>query len=67
MSERLRQGLQLRNKSEIGVGPQKGRTKQGKGLSRGQNSHTLTAAVRATVSVPAAPGRQENRQGEAEA
>ena len=42
--------------------PRRGRTKQ-----RGKNSRRLAAAVRVTVSAPAAPGRQENRQAEAEA
>ena len=42
--------------------PRRGRTKQ-----RGNNSRRLAAAVRATVSAPAASGRQENRQAEAEA
>ena len=51
MSERLRHGLQLRNKLEIGTGPPKGKDQ----------------AARVTVSAPAAPGCQENRQAEAEA
>ena len=42
--------------------PRRGRTKQ-----RGYNSRRLTAAVSATVSAPAAPGPDENRQAEAEA
>ena len=42
--------------------PQRGRTKQ-----RGKNSRRLAVSVRVTVSAPAAPGRQENRQAEAEA
>ena len=42
--------------------PWRGRTKQ-----RGKNSHRLAAAGRVTASAPAAPGRQENRQAEAEA
>ena len=42
--------------------PRRGRTKQ-----RGKNSRRLAAAVRVTVSPPAAPGSQENRQAEAEA
>ena len=44
MSERLRQGLQLRNKHEIGVGPLKGRDQaerlefsQARGRSEGHN------------------------------
>ena len=40
----------------------RGRTKQ-----RGYNSRRLAAAVRATVSALADPGRHENRQAEAEA
>ena len=55
-SERLRQGLKLRNKREIGVGPLKGK-----------NSRRRAAAVMATVSAPAATGRKENLQAEAEA
>ena len=42
--------------------PWMGRTKQ-----RGKNSRRLTAAGRITASAPAATGRQENRQAEAEA
>ena len=42
--------------------PEGERTKQ-----RGKNSHRLAAAMRVTVSAPAAPGHQENRQAEAEA
>ena len=42
--------------------PRRGRTKQ-----RGKNSRRLAAAGRITASAPAAPGRQENRQAEAEA
>ena len=42
--------------------PRRGRTKQ-----RGNNSHRLAARGRVTASAPAAPGRQENRQEEAEA
>ena len=42
--------------------PRRGRTKQ-----RGKNSRRLAAAVRVTVSAPAAPRRPENRQAEAEA
>ena len=42
--------------------PRRGRTKQ-----RGKNSRRLAASMRVTVSAPAAPGRQENRQAEAEA
>ena len=42
--------------------PWRGRTKQ-----RGKNSRRLAAAGRITASAPAAPGRQENRQAEAEA
>ena len=61
MSERLRQGLQLRNKRE------KGETPEGEGPSRGKNPRRLAAAGRITASAPAATGRQENRQAEAEA
>ena len=42
--------------------PRRGRTKQ-----RGKNPHRLAAAGRITASAPAATGRQENRQAEAEA
>ena len=42
--------------------PRRGRTKQ-----RGKNSHWLAATGRITARAPAAPGRQENRQEEAEA
>ena len=42
--------------------PGRGRTKE-----RGENSRRLAAAERATVSVPAATGRPENLQAEAEA
>ena len=42
--------------------PRRGRTKQ-----RGKNTRWLAASVRVTVSAPAAPGRQQNRQAEAEA
>ena len=42
--------------------PGRGRTKQ-----RGKNSRRLAASGRVTASAPAAPGRQENRQEEAEA
>ena len=42
--------------------PGRGRTKQ-----RGKNSRWLAATGRVTASAPAAPGRQENRQEEAEA
>ena len=42
--------------------PRRGRTKQ-----RGKNSRRLPATWRVTASAPAAPGRQENRQEEAEA
>ena len=61
MSERLRQGLQLRNKRKKGDRSLKG-TKQ-----RGKNSRRLAAAGRITASAPAATGHQENRQAEAEA
>ena len=62
MSERLRQGLQQRNKREKKWDPRRGRTKQ-----RRKNSCWLAATGRVTASAPAAPGRQENRQEEAEA
>ena len=42
--------------------PRIGRTKE-----RGENSRRLAAAVRATVRAPAATGRKENLQAEAEA
>ena len=42
--------------------PRRGRAKQ-----RGKNPRRHAAAVRVTVSTPAAPERQENRQAEAEA
>ena len=61
-NERLRQGLKLRNKREIGGGPRKGRTKE-----RGKNSHRLEAAVRDTGSAPVATGSEENPQAEGEA
>ena len=61
MSERLRQGLQPRNKHEKVTDPWRGRTKQ-----RGKNSRLLAASGRVTASAPAAPGRQENRQEEAD-
>ena len=60
--ERLRQGPKLRNKTREVSDPWRVRTKE-----RVKNSHKLTAAVRATVSPPAATGRQENPQAEAEA
>ena len=56
MSERLRQGLQLRNKREKGDRPLKGK-----------DPRRLAATGRITASAPAATGRQENRQAEAEA
>ena len=62
MSERLRQGLQLRNEREIGVGPLKGKDQ----VERLELSQTC-GPVRATVSAPAAPWRLENRQAEGEA
>ena len=62
MGERLRQGPKLRNKTREVSDPRRGRTKE-----RGKNSHRLAAAVRAIVSAPAATGRQENLQAEAEA
>ena len=63
MCERLRQGLQQRNKREKKVtDPRRGRTKQ-----RGKNSRRLAATWRVTASAPAAPGHQENRQEEVEA
>ena len=42
--------------------PRRGRTKK-----RGNNSLRLAAAWRITARAPAAPGRQENRQAEAQA
>ena len=62
MSERLRQGLQQRNKREKKWDPGRGRTKQ-----RGKNSRWLAASGRVTASALAAPGCQDNRQEEAEA
>ena len=61
MSERLRQGLRGTNARKE-ADPRRGRTKL-----RGENYRRLAAAVRVTVSAPAAPGRQENRRAEAEA
>ena len=55
MSERLRQGLQLRNKREIGGGPLKGKD-QAERLELSQTRGRSEAT-----------GRQENRQAEAEA
>ena len=62
MSERLRHGLQQRNKREKKVtDPGRGRTKQREELS-------LTRSLReGTASAPAAPGCQENQPSEAEA
>ena len=62
MSERLRQGLQLRNKREKGDRPLKG-----KDQAEREEPRRLAAAGRITASAPAAIGRQENRQAEAEA
>ena len=62
MSERLRQGLQQRNKHEKG-----GRPLKGKDQAERKNSRRLTASVRVPVSAPATPGRQKNRQAEAKA
>ena len=57
MSERLRQGLQMRNKREKGDRPLKGK----------DQAERQAPAGRITASAPAATGRQENRQAEAEA
>ena len=62
MSERLRQGLQLRNKREKGDRPLK-RKDQAE-----REELSLTRCLRrVTASAPAVPGHQENRQEEAEA
>ena len=62
MSERLQRGLKLRNKRETGGGPLKGKNQS----ERLQLSKTRGRSE-GQVSVPAATGRQENRQAEAEA
>ena len=63
MSERLRQGLQLRNKREIGVAPPKGKDQ----AERPELSQTRCRSEGHSKSAPTAPGRQENRQAEAKA
>ena len=62
MSERLRHGLQQRNKREKNV-----QTPEGEGPSR-EGRISLTRSLReGTASAPAAPWCQENRPSEAEA
>ena len=62
MSERLRQGLQLRNKRERGVGPRKGKDQ----LERLELSQTRDRSEGHSkrAGIPRVP---ENRQAEAEA
>ena len=62
MSERLRHGLQQRNKRE-----KKLQTPEGEGSSREGRTLADSQLREGTASAPAAPGCQENRPSEAEA
>ena len=59
MSERLRQGLQLRNKREIGVGPLKGKD-QGERLELSQ-THVRSKGHSKRTSSPRAPRESSGR------